>query len=187
MRFHYSTEGADGYVSLEVSPHLAHDSAASIDEARRLFATVDRPNLMIKISGTVACLPAIEELLWEGINVNITFLFSITRYKAVADTYQRALERRLQAGRSLHEVASVASSFLSRIDILVDELLAQRVAPDGSSPLTPHPNTPWRSPMQSLHTRASLVCSKGSAGSGLNAANGMALANRLDHIDARIY
>ncbi|PZN27593.1 MAG: transaldolase, partial [Proteobacteria bacterium] len=135
------TQGLDGYVSLEVSPHLAHDSVGSIEEARRLAAAVGRPNLMIKIPGTIAGLPAIEELLWEGINVNITLLFSVERYKAVAHTWQRALERRLAAGRSVRDVASVASFFLSRIDTLVDELLAHRMRPDGSSSYTPHPQT----------------------------------------------
>lgn len=136
-----STAGADGYVSLEVSPHLAHDSIGSIAEAKRLFTMVDRPNVMIKIPGTMRSLPAIEELLFEGINVNITLLFSVERYKAVADTWQRALERRLQAGRSVHNVASVASFFLSRIDVLIDELLDQRIGPDGDSSFAPHPKS----------------------------------------------
>lgn len=135
------TQGADGYVSLEVSPHLAYDSQASIAEAKRLFAEVNRPNVMIKIPGTAAAVSAIEELLWEGVNVNITLLFSVKRYKAVANAYLRAMERRRVAGRSLHDVVSVASFFLSRIDTLVDELLAQRIGPDSESPYTPHPQT----------------------------------------------
>lgn len=136
---HEATAGADGYVSLEVSPHLAHDSAASIAEARRLWALVERPNLMIKIPGTSTCLPAIEQLLYEGINVNITLLFSVARYQAVMQAWLRALERRVREGRPLHKPASVASFFLSRIDVLVDELLAQRIGPQGHSPFTPHP------------------------------------------------
>jgi len=124
-----ATDGLDGYVSLEVSPHLAHDAGASIDEARRLHQRVDRPNLFIKIPGTSAGLTAIEELLFEGIPVNITLLFSIERYEAVADTYLRALERRAEAGRSLADIASVASFFLSRIDVLADRLLAHRLTP----------------------------------------------------------
>jgi transaldolase len=117
----------DGFVSLEVSPHLAHDSAASIVEAQRLAACVDRPNLFIKIPGTVAGLTAIEALLYEGININITLLFSVARYEAVVDAWLPALERRLQAGRCIDSVASVASFFLSRVDVLVDQLLRHRM------------------------------------------------------------
>jgi transketolase len=123
--------GTDGFVSLEVSPHLARHTQASIDEGRRLWALVDRPNLFIKIPGTAAGVPAIEQLLFEGINVNITLLFSIASYEAVAEAYMRALERRLEAGLPVDNVASVASFFLSRIDVLVDELLQHRIAPDG--------------------------------------------------------
>ena len=123
------TDGLDGYVSLEVSPHLAHDAEASIDEARRLYQRVDRPNLFIKIPGTTAGLTAIEQLLFEGIPVNITLLFSIDRYEAVAESYIRALERRAEAGLSLSAIASVASFFLSRIDVLVDRLLGHRLTP----------------------------------------------------------
>jgi transaldolase len=124
-----TSDGLDGYVSLEVSPHLSHDAAASIEEARRLHKRVDRPNLLIKIPGTTEGLEAIEELLFEGIPVNITLLFAIERYEAVAEAYVRALERRLEDGRSLHEPASVASFFLSRIDVLVDRLLRHRINP----------------------------------------------------------
>ena len=122
------TEGVDGFVSLEVSPHLAHDTVASITEALRLHGIVDRPNLFIKIPGTAAGTPAVEELLFEGINVNVTLLFSVASYQAVADAYLRALERRLEAGRPINNVASVASFFLSRIDVLVDQLLGQRTS-----------------------------------------------------------
>ncbi|MGH8729988.1 MAG: transaldolase family protein, partial [Burkholderiales bacterium] len=124
------SEGADGYVSLEVSPHLAHDTKGSVDEAKRLYALVNRPNLFIKIPATLAGLSAIEELLVAGIPVNITLLFSIERYEAVAEAYLRALERRAAMGRDLREVASVASFFLSRIDALADELLAHRMSPN---------------------------------------------------------
>jgi transaldolase len=120
------SRGADGYVSLEVSPLLADDTDGSIAEARRLWAAVDRPNLFIKIPGTKAGVPAIEELLFEGVNINITLLFSVERYEAVANAYLKALERRLVAGRRVDGIASVASFFLSRIDVLVDELLASR-------------------------------------------------------------
>jgi transaldolase len=122
-----ASEGVDGYVSLEVSPHLIHDTPGSIVEARRLWAGVDRPNLLIKIPGTPAGIPAIEELLYEGINVNITLLFAIPAYERVADAYMRALERRRAEGRDVGAVASVASFFLSRIDTLVDQLLSHRV------------------------------------------------------------
>ncbi|MCL4798737.1 MAG: transketolase [Burkholderiales bacterium] len=136
-----ANDRADGFVSLEVAPHLARDTRGSIDEARRLWATVDRPNLMIKIPGTVEGLPAIETLLAEGINVNVTLLFSVARYEAVAEAYLRALERRLEAGEPVDGIASVASFFLSRIDTLMDRLLAHRVTPDGGSAFEPHPKT----------------------------------------------
>ncbi|HKJ68901.1 MAG TPA: transaldolase [bacterium] len=123
------TEGKDGYVSLEVSPYLAHDTEGTIEEARRLFAAVDRPNGFIKIPGTPAGVPAIEQMLYEGVNINITLLFSIDAYEAVARAYIRALERRAAEGKSPEDVASVASFFLSRIDVLVDELLEHRMPP----------------------------------------------------------
>ncbi len=120
------TEGLDGFVSLEVSPHLAHDAQASIGEARRLWEAVDRPNLFIKIPGTLAGVPAIDQLLFEGININITLLFSIERYEAVARAYLQAIERRAAAGKPIDRIASVASFFLSRIDVLADELLQRQ-------------------------------------------------------------
>ncbi|WP_316977084.1 transaldolase [Shumkonia mesophila] len=120
--------GSDGFVSLEVSPHLARDTATSITEGRRLWKTVDRPNLLIKIPGTKEGVPAIEQLLFEGINVNVTLLFSIDSYQAVAEAHMRALERRVAAGQPLAAVVSVASFFLSRIDVLIDGLLKERVA-----------------------------------------------------------
>ena len=121
--------GRDGFVSLEVSPWLAHDTEGSIREARRLFRAVDRPNVLIKIPGTEAGVPAIEELLYEGINVNVTLLFSIEAYEAVARAHIRALERRLEEGSPVDGVASVASFFLSRIDVLVDRVLGHRIVP----------------------------------------------------------
>ena len=128
------SDGVDGYVSLEVSPHLVHDTAGSIEEARRLWAAVDRPNLMVKIPGTAAGVPAIEELLFDGVNINVTLLFSIPAYEAVHEAYIRALGRRREAGRPLGTVASVASFFLSRIDVLVDGLLSQRIDRGGGDP-----------------------------------------------------
>jgi transketolase len=119
--------GSDGFVSLEVSPHLAHDTEGTILEAHRLRAAVDRPNLLIKIPGTAAGVPAIEQCLFEGININVTLLFSIESYQAVAEAYMAALERRVAAGKPVNRVASVASFFLSRIDVLVDQLLMHRM------------------------------------------------------------
>jgi transaldolase len=114
-----ATEGADGFVSLEVNPHLAHDTKGSVEEARRLWTTVNRPNLMIKIPATPAGLPAIETLLAEGINVNVTLMFSLAHYEAVAEAYLRGIARHPQPRR----VASVASFFVSRVDTLVDAQL----------------------------------------------------------------
>jgi transaldolase/glucose-6-phosphate isomerase len=129
-----SSEAVDGYVSLEVSPYLVHDTAGSLEEARRLWTAVGRPNLMIKIPGTRAGVPAIEELLYEGINVNVTLLFAVNAYEDVARAYMRALQRRAAEGKTLDSVASVASFFLSRIDVLVDALLAHHVSSSSDSP-----------------------------------------------------
>jgi transaldolase len=135
------THGVDGYVSLEVSPLLARDTAGSITEGMHLAKLVDRPNLMIKIPGTEEGAPAIEELLYRGINVNVTLLFSIEAYQMVAGAWLKALERRHSAGQPVNNVASVASFFISRIDTLVDQLLGHRIRPDGSSACSPHPGT----------------------------------------------
>jgi transaldolase len=120
------SRGEDGFVSLEVSPWLADDTGGSIAEAKRFWAAVDRPNLLIKIPGTAAGVPAIEELLFDGININITLLFSVDRYEAVAGAYLNALERRIAANRPFAGISSVASFFLSRIDVLVDKLLESK-------------------------------------------------------------
>ncbi|HWP59423.1 MAG TPA: transaldolase [Candidatus Acidoferrales bacterium] len=120
--------GVDGFVSLEVSPYLAHDTEGTMEEARRLFRRVERPNVLIKIPGTWAGVPAIEQMLYEGVNVNITLLFSVERYEAVAQAYIRAMERRASENKPLASVASVASFFLSRIDVLVDQLLQHRMS-----------------------------------------------------------
>ena len=120
----------DGFVSLEVSPRLAHDTDGTVEEARRLVAAVDRPNLMIKVPATPAGLPAVETLLTEGVNVNITLIFAQAVYRGVVDAYLRALENRAARGEPVDDVASVASTFVSRIDTAVDarldELLAER-------------------------------------------------------------
>jgi transaldolase/glucose-6-phosphate isomerase len=122
------TDGVDGYVSLEVSPHLAHDTEGTLEEARRLWSWIDRPNVMIKVPGTEAGVPAIETLIGEGINVNVTLLFSRTAYERVAEAYLRGLEHRLGQGQPISSVASVASFFISRIDSAVEKRL------DGASP-----------------------------------------------------
>jgi transaldolase len=127
-----ASDGEDGFVSLEVSPHLMHDTAGTMAEARRLWNAVARPNVCIKIPGTPAGVPAIEAMLYEGININITLLFAIRDYEAVAQAYIRALERRVAEGRPVQHVASVASFFLSRIDVLVDQLLGHRIRPDAT-------------------------------------------------------
>ena len=117
------SDGLDGFVSLEVSPHLAKDTEGTIAEAHRLHQAVNRPNLMIKVPGTEAGVPAIEQLLFDGVNVNVTLLFAIDSYNAVAKAYLRALKRRFDAGKPVNKIRSVASFFLSRIDVLVDKQL----------------------------------------------------------------
>jgi transaldolase len=115
--------GADGFVSLEVSPRLAYDTVATIAEARRLWAAVDRPNVMIKVPATRQGLPAVRQLIGEGINVNVTLLFGLPRYREVAEAYVGGLEALAAQGRAIDRVASVASFFLSRIDVLLDPIL----------------------------------------------------------------
>ena len=117
------TSGGDGFVSMEVSPHLADDGAGSLAEARRLWQRLQLPNALIKIPGTEAGLPVIRDLIAAGINVNVTLLFSPERYRAVAHAYMEGLSARAAAGQPLTRVVSVASFFLSRIDTAVDKLL----------------------------------------------------------------
>ena len=121
------TAKRDGYVSLEVSPLLAHDSDQTLAEAKRLFAAVDRPNLMIKIPATPEGLPAIADAIAEGINVNVTLIFSVANYRQVAEAFIKGLERRLANGQSVQGIASVASFFLSRIDSAVDRILENNI------------------------------------------------------------
>ncbi len=123
-------KGADGYVSLEVSPFLAKDTNGTIQQAIDLWKKVDRKNVMIKIPGTKEGLPAIRKAISEGINVNVTLLFGLPRYEEVAYAYIEGLEDRLNAGQSIDKIASVASFFLSRIDTLVDPMLEQKGATD---------------------------------------------------------
>lgn len=117
--------GADGYVSLEVNPALAHDTEATIAEARRLFASLERPNVMIKVPATPAGIPAIESLIGEGVNVNVTLIFSLEQYEAVATAYIAGLEKLALSGGDVGKVASVASFFISRVDTAVDKALAE--------------------------------------------------------------
>jgi transaldolase / glucose-6-phosphate isomerase len=124
----YDRTGAmDGYVSLEVSPLLANSTEATAQEAVRLFAKADRPNVMIKIPGTEAGIPAIEEATAQGVNVNVTLLFNVKNYEAVAEAYIRGLERRLDAGEDVTNIASVASFFISRIDDRLDKMLENNI------------------------------------------------------------
>ena len=117
------TDGCDGYVSLEVSPTLAHDTAGTVADAKRLFAATDRPNLMIKIPATPAGIPAIESVIAAGINVNVTLIFSLAQYEDAAGAYLNGLEKLQNTGRAIGQTASVASFFISRVDTAVDAAL----------------------------------------------------------------
>ena len=119
-------KGADGYVSLEVSPRLALDTQGTVDQAIDLWKKVGRENVMIKIPGTEAGLPAIRQSIAEGININVTLLFGLDRYRAVAEAYIGGLEDRLAKGQPIANIASVASFFLSRIDVMVDPMLDEK-------------------------------------------------------------
>jgi transaldolase len=125
------THGGDGFVSLEVSPRLAHDTDETIKEAHRLWNAVERPNLMIKVPGTEEGLPAIERLIAEGLNINITLLFGLPRYQQVAEAYLAGLESLVDHGKAVDKAASVASFFLSRIDVLLDPQLEKKVREAG--------------------------------------------------------
>ena len=122
-----ATKGADGFVSIEVSPYLAKDTQGTIDEARRLWREIDRKNLMIKVPGTQEGLPAIRDLIGEGINVNITLLFAQQVYEQVVEAYLSGLETLAKKGGDVSRIASVASFFVSRIDTAVDQLLDEKI------------------------------------------------------------
>jgi transaldolase / glucose-6-phosphate isomerase len=122
-----STKKRDGYVSLEVSPYLANDTKSTIDEARRLWKAIGRPNVLIKVPATDAGIPAIRTLISEGININVTLLFAQTYYEAVADAYIGGLAERARKGADVSGVASVASFFVSRIDTLIDSIVSERI------------------------------------------------------------
>jgi transaldolase/glucose-6-phosphate isomerase len=119
------TNGLDGYVSVEVRPTLANNTQGTIEEARRLFNTLDRPNIMIKVPATPQGIPAIETLISEGININVTLMFSLKHYESVANAYLAGLERRAASGEDINHIASVASFFVSRVDTLVDKALEE--------------------------------------------------------------
>src|ERR1035441_701277 len=125
------TDGQDGYVSLEVNPHLAHDTKGTIEEARRLWAALNRPNVLIKVPATANGLPAIQQLIGEGISVNVTLLFGLPRYRQVVEAYLAGVEARAAQGKPVKHLASVASFFVSRIDALVDPLLEKIMARGG--------------------------------------------------------
>jgi transaldolase/glucose-6-phosphate isomerase len=121
------TDAYDGYVSLEVAPTLAHDTQGTLEEARLLWQTVNRPNVMIKVPATPEGIPAIRQLISEGINVNVTLLFAQSAYEQVAEAYIAGLETRAAAGGDISLIASVASFFISRIDSKIDALLSERI------------------------------------------------------------
>ncbi len=127
-KLYESTTGGDGFVSLEVSPLLAHDTQGTIDAAQRLWKEVARPNVMIKIPATPEGIPAIAATIAAGINVNVTLIFSIEQYEAAAGAFIEGLERRSAAGEPIDRIAGVASVFISRIDTAVDKLLEEKIA-----------------------------------------------------------
>ncbi len=130
------SNGEHGYVSIEVSPDLARDTDKTIDEARRYFREIDRPNVMVKIPGTPEGFPAIEQAISEGININITLLFSVESYEQAAWAYIRGLERRVENDDRIDNIASVASFFLSRIDVKIDDIIEDRLKSEGTENLS---------------------------------------------------
>ena len=127
MPVYEETDGLDGYVSIEVPPNLAKDTESTIKEARRYYQTIDRPNLMIKIPGTPEGLPAVEQAISEGMSINVTLLFSVQSYIDTAWAYIKGLEKRAEAGEDISRVASVASFFLSRIDVMIDDRIDSKL------------------------------------------------------------
>ncbi len=123
-----ATNHLDGYVSLEVNPEYANDSDKTLKEARELWKALNRPNVLIKVPATKEGLPVIQQLITDGINVNVTLLFGLERYREVAEAYIKGLEARVAAGKSIDHIASVASFFLSRIDSLIDPMLEKVIA-----------------------------------------------------------
>jgi transaldolase len=142
------TRGADGYVSIEVSPGAANDARATISEASRLWATVDRPNVMVKVPGTVEGAKAVRQLTANGVNVNITLLFAIDAYKSVIDAYMAGLEDRIGSGKDISTIHSVASFFVSRVDTEVDKRLDAKIKAGSAEQLA------------SLHGKAAIANAK---------------------------
>ncbi|MGV2829524.1 transaldolase [Myxosarcina sp. GI1(2024)] len=130
------TEGLDGYVSIEVSPHLARDTQGTVEEALRFYRAIDRDNVMIKIPGTPEGFPAVERVIAQGINVNITLLFSVESYENAAWAYIRGLEDRVAKNQAIDKIASVASFFLSRIDTKIDDRLDEKLKSSGTENLS---------------------------------------------------
>jgi transaldolase len=127
------TDGNDGFFSLEVNPHLAHDRQGTVNEAIRLFSRVDRPNVMIKVPATQEGVLAFQELIEEGININVTLMFSLSQYDQIAEAYLTAMENRAAKNYGLRQIASVASIFVSRMDSKVDKMLDAFVTPKAKS------------------------------------------------------
>ncbi len=147
---HDRTNGADGFVSIEVSPGAANNANATISEATRLWASVDRPNVMVKVPGTVEGAVAVRQLTANGINVNITLLFAIEAHKSVIDAYMAGLEDRVQAGKDISKIHSVASFFVSRVDTEVDKRLDAAIAKSPANQET----------LKSLHGKAAIANAK---------------------------
>lgn len=131
LPLYQQSNAGDGYVSLEVSPYLANDTTATLEQAKQLWKRVSRPNLMIKIPATKAGIPAITDAIAAGINVNVTLIFSLLRYAEVMDAYMRGLEKRVETGLPVDSLASVASFFVSRVDTLIDPRLQEIIAAGG--------------------------------------------------------
>ncbi len=127
-----SSNGHDGFVSIEVAPNLAYDTEGTLTEARRLFSYLDIPNIMVKIPGTAEGIPAFQQAIADGINVNVTLVFSLQSYREVAEAYIKGLEQRAASGQPVDHLASVASFFVSRVDTMVDKRLDAAIAAAGS-------------------------------------------------------
>ena len=155
-----ATDGVDGRVSLEVDPRLAHDTEGTVAQAKALFATVDRPNVMIKIPATVEGLPAITAVLAEGISVNVTLIFSLDRYRAVINAWLDGLERAVENGKDVSTIHSVASFFVSRVDATVDKQLDALGTDEAKAAARARP--PWPTPASP--TRPSRRCCPPPAG-----------------------
>lgn len=128
------TGGADGFVSLELFPRVAHDTKASLEMVRDFWKRVDRPNLMIKVPATPEGVPVIEEAIYEGFNINVTLIFALSAHEQVINAYINGLRRRHQEGKSLKETRSVASFFVSRVDTAVDKMLDEKIAAEPGNP-----------------------------------------------------